>query len=493
LVILSKSLNIKILLTGATGYIGKRLLPVLLEEGHQVVACVRDADSLDLDDISNDRLGQVEVFEVDFLEPVDVEKAPKDFDVAYYLIHSMSSSISDFEDLEAQTAQNFVNYLDQTEARQVIYLTGIVNEEKLSKHLQSRLRVEQILNESKVPLTALRAGIIIGSGSASFEIMRDLVEKLPVMVAPIWIKTKCQPIGIGNVIQFLTGVLLKEDTFNKNYDIGGDEVLTYKEMMLQYAEVRGLKRWIFTVPVMTPRLSSYWLYFVTSVTYSLAVNLVNSMKIDVLVRENDLAEKLGIKPISYKQAVKRAFSKIRQNLVISSWKDALVTTSSSSSLSEHIQVPKYGCFTDKKQLVLDRPSSEVWDNIRAIGGQRGWYYGSWLWKIRGYLDKLVGGIGLRRGRTHPTDIHAGDALDFWRVLRIDHEDQRLLLFAEMKLPGEAWLEFDIRRKGDQEILYQTATFRPHGLLGRLYWYGVLPFHFFVFNGMIRNIAGFGRV
>jgi uncharacterized protein YbjT (DUF2867 family) len=487
-----KSLNMKILLTGATGYIGKRLLPVLLEKGHQVVACVRDADSLDLDDISQERLDQVEVFEVDFLEPVDTDKAPKDFDAAYYLIHSMSSSITDFQDLEAQTARNFVDYMDQSEARQIIYLTGIVNEQKLSRHLQSRLRVEQILNESRVPLTALRAGIIIGSGSASFEIIRDLVEKLPLMVAPIWIKTRCQPIGISDVLLFLTGVLLREDTFNKNYDIGGEDVLTYKEMMLQYAEVRELKRWIFTVPVMTPRLSSYWLYFVTSVTYPLAVNLVKSMKIDVLVRDNELEEKLNIQPISYKEAVQRAFSKIKQNVVISSWKDALVTTSRSSSLGEHIQVPEYGCFTDKKQLVLDRPAEEVWGNIRAIGGERGWYYGSWLWKIRGYLDKLVGGIGLRRGRTHPTDIHAGDALDFWRVLRVDHKDRRLLLFAEMKLPGEAWLEFDIRREGDQEILYQTATFRPHGLWGRLYWYGVLPFHFFVFSGMIRNIVGFGR-
>ncbi len=482
----------KILLTGATGYIGKRLLPVLLEEGHQVIACVRDQSSLDLDNIRRDRKKQVEVFEVDFLEKVNIQRAPADIDVAYYLIHSMSSSISDFQEMEAQTARNFVEYLDQTTAKQIIYLTGIVNEERLSLHLKSRLRVERILEESKVHLTALRAGIIIGSGSASFEIIRDLVEKLPIMIAPKWIKTKCQPIAIRDVILFLTGVLLREETFNKNFDIGGREVLSYRDMMLQYAEVRQLKRWIFTVPVMTPRLSSYWLYFVTSVTYPLAVNLVSSMKVDVLVRENDLGSKLGVAPMSYKEAVERAFSKIRQNLVISSWKDALVTTSSSGSLTEHVQVPEYGCFTDKKKWVLDRPSSEVWDNIRAIGGQRGWYYGSWLWKLRGYLDKLVGGIGLRRGRTHPTDIHAGDALDFWRVLSIDHSGQRLLLFAEMKLPGEAWLEFDIRKEGEREVLYQTATFRPHGLFGRLYWYGVLPFHFFVFNGMIRNLAEFGR-
>jgi len=312
------------------------------------------------------------------------------------------------------------------------------------------------------------------------------------MVAPRWVNTRCQPIGIRDVIEFLTEVMLKEETFNRNYDIGGSEILTYKEMLLQYAEVRQLRRWIFTVPVMTPRLSSYWLYFVTSVTYPLAVNLVNSMKIDVIPRNNKLGEMLGIQPLSYKEAVQKAFSKIEQNLVVSSWKDALVTTSKKSSLTKYINVPQFGCFTDKKHMKLDRPAAEVWQNVRSIGGDRGWYYGSWLWKFRGYLDKMVGGIGLRRGRTHPNDIHAGDALDFWRVLVADDEQQRLLLFAEMKLPGEAWLEFNIRRKGEEEILYQTATFRPHGLLGRLYWYAVLPFHVFVFRGMIKNIVAFSR-
>ncbi len=480
----------RILLTGATGYIGKRLLPVLLEQGHEVIACVRDRSSLDTDNIRKELQNQIEVFQVDFLQEVDMKKAPVDFDVAYYLIHSMSSSIKDFDQLEAQTARNFVDYLDQTKAQQIIYLTGIVNEKKLSKHLESRLQVEHILNASKVPLTAIRAGIIIGSGSASFEIIRDLVEKLPVMVAPRWLKTRCQPISIRDVIFYLTEVLLREDTYNQNFDIGSREILTYKEMLMQYAEVRKLKRWIFIVPVMTPRLSSYWLYFVTSVTYPLAVNLVNSMKIDVLLRDNRLESMLGVEPLTYKEAVENAFTKIRQNVVVSSWKDALVTTYPDSSLSDHVNVPEYGCFTDKKEMHFDRPVEEVWANIVSIGGDRGWYYGSWLWKIRGYLDKLVGGIGLRRGRTHPTDIHAGDALDFWRVLAVDHEQHRLLLFAEMKLPGEAWLEFDIRQKEGRKVLYQTATFRPHGLWGRLYWYGVLPFHYFVFNGMIRNVVGY---
>jgi hypothetical protein len=287
-------------------------------------------------------------------------------------------------------------------------------------------------------------------------------------------------------------VQLREDTYNQNFDIGSKEVLTYKEMLLTYAKVRKFKRWIFSVPVMTPRLSSYWLYFVTSTTYPLAVNLVNSMKIDVICRDNRLAELLGIDPMGYEEAVRLAFDMIEQNLVVSSWKDALVTSSSLGSLEQYVSVPKYGCFTDNKELEISgNREKQIWNNILAIGGQRGWYYGNWLWKLRGYMDKLAGGIGLRRGRTDPEKIHPGDALDFWRVLVADNEGKRLLLYAEMKLPGEAWLEFCLTEKEGKPYLQQTATFRPHGIFGRLYWYSVLPFHFFIFNGMIRNIVNFG--
>lgn len=271
----------KILITGATGYIGKRLLPVLLEAGHNVIACVRNPNSFEYPKKHKD---QIELFQVDFLEPLSMEQAPTDFDIAYYLIHSMSNSINDFQDLEAKAAQNFSTFIEKTRAQQIIYLTGIVNEEKLSKHLASRLQVEKILAQSVVPLTAIRAGIIIGSGSASFEIIRDLVEKLPVIVAPRWLNTRCQPIAIRNVVEILTKVLLKEDTYHQSFDIGSEEILTYQEMLLGYARVRKLHRLIFTLPVMTPRLSSYWLYFVTSTTYPLAVNLVNSMKVDVVVQ-----------------------------------------------------------------------------------------------------------------------------------------------------------------------------------------------------------------
>jgi len=478
----------RILLTGATGYIGKRLLPLLVEEGHEVICCVRNKRSFE---IKKEWRTQVSLFEVDFLKDIDWESAPKNFDAAYYLIHSMSAAIGDFKSLEVKAAEAFRTYVEQTSCQQIIYLTGIVNSEGLSDHLESRLEVERTLGNSQVPLTALRAGIIIGSGSASFEIIRDLVEKLPVMIAPRWLETRCQPIAIRDVIQFLTGVLLREDCYDKNFDIGCREILTYKEMLLGYAQVRKLNRYILTVPVMTPRLSSYWLYFVTSTTYELAVNLVDSMKIDVICRDQALADKLGIEPISYQQAVELAFDKIQQHMVLSSWKDSLVSSSRVGSLGRYMEVPEYGCFEDKKQRVIKNNSvDQVWDNIMAIGGNRGWYYGNFLWKIRGYLDKLFGGIGLRRGRTNPDRINAGDALDFWRVLVADEEEKRLLLYAEMKLPGEAWLQFHIIENEGEAELRQKATFRPFGLMGRLYWYLVLPFHFFVFNGMIRNIERF---
>ncbi|MBW8332342.1 MAG: SDR family oxidoreductase [Prolixibacteraceae bacterium] len=480
----------KILLTGATGYIGKRLLPVLLELGHEVVCCVRDKKRFPSEGIYQHP--GISLLEVDFLKDIPSSESIKDIDVAYYLIHSMSSNTADFDKLEAVSAGNFIRLVQQTQARQIIYLGGITNEEILSQHLASRKNVEVILSKGNIPLTTIKAGIIVGSGSASFEIIRDLVEKLPLMITPKWLDTKCQPIAIRNVLEFLSGVLLKPETFNQSYDIGGPDVLTYKEMLLQFAAVRGLKRYIYTVPVMTPRLSSYWLYFVTSTSYKLAVNLVHSMKVEVVANDNRLEKLLGIQPIAYKDAVKLAFQKIDQNNVVSSWKDSLVSSYADNSLLENINVPSNGCFTDKREKLISGNVDQVLDNIWSIGGERGWYYGDWLWNIRGFLDKVLGGVGLRRGRTNVNTINTGDTLDFWRVLAADKPNMRLLLYAEMILPGEAWLEFRIVKKDDRHYLQQTATFRPKGLAGRLYWYSVLPFHFFVFDGMAENVVRFKR-
>lgn len=471
----------KILLTGATGYIAQRLLPVLVDAGHTVVCCVRDMKRFHIED---DWQQQVTKVEVDFLKPNSLTNIPLDIDVVYYLIHSMSTSTGDFSEMEQQSAQNFVNGIENTSARQIIYLSGIVNDDHLSQHLQSRKNVEMILSNSSVPLTTLKAGIIVGSGSASFEIMRDLVEKLPVMIAPRWLNTRCQPIAIRNVIQYLSGVLLNEQTFNQSFDIGGPDVLTFKQMLLQFAQVRKLKRHILVVPLMTPKLSSYWLYFVTSTNFSLAKNLVKSMSVEVVCQPNKLGDLFPIKLIPYNEAIELAFDKIDQNQVLSSWTDALTSQTLRKGISAYISVPEKGCFQDQRIVKLHNPDLAL-ENIFAIGGKRGWYYANWLWAVRGLLDKMVGGTGIRRGRKNDTDILPGEALDFWRILVADKSKKRLLLYAEMKLPGEAWLEFKINSHNE---LVQTATFRPLGLLGRLYWYSVLPFHAFIFKGMAKNIA-----
>lgn len=471
----------KILLTGVTGYIAQRLLPVLLENGHEVVCCVRDRNRFNTKKYLSLNLS---VLEADFLNKESLEHIPNDIDVAYYLIHSMSTQTGDFEDMEETCATNFKNRIDQTSAKQVIYLSGISNADELSKHLSSRKHVETILSESNFALTTLKAGIIVGSGSASFEIIRDLVEKLPFMIAPRWLKTRCQPIAIRNVVEFLIGVIGKTETYNNSYDIGGPDILNYKEMLLRFAEIRGLKRRIVIVPVMTPKISSYWLYFVTATSYALAKNLVNSMKIEVICKPNNLAKLLGIKLIDYNTSIKLAFDKIEQNQVLSSWKDAQTSNIFSKGFSKFMEVPVNGCFTDIRTIKVENSGLSL-EKIWSIGGKTGWYYGNWLWEIRGFLDQMAGGVGMRRGRKSDTEINTGDALDFWRVLLADKQDKRLLLYAEMKLPGEAWLEFKIDKNN---ILTQTATFRPLGLLGRLYWYSVLPFHGLIFNGMIHKIA-----
>ncbi len=472
----------KILLTGVTGYIAHRLLPVLLKDGHEVVCCVRDKNRFNIQSFSSERLS---VIEVNFLDQKSLARIPDDIDIAYYLIHSMSTQTGDFENMEEVCAKNFRDRLQETRAQQVIYLSGIINEAELSKHLSSRKKVEEILAGSTFALTTLRSGIIVGSGSASFEIIRDLVEKLPVMITPRWLKTKCQPIAIRNVLEFLCGVIGNIKTYNKSYDIGGPSILSYKEMLLRFAHIRGLKRRIFVVPVMTPKISSYWLYFVTATSFTLAKNLVSSMKIEVICRDNNLASMLGISLIDYDTSLRLAFDKIEQHQVLSSWKDAQTSDILEKGISQYIEVPVNGCFRDSRQIRIKYPE-RVLERIWAIGGKTGWYYGNWLWEIRGILDQLFGGVGMRRGRKSDTEISPGEALDFWRVLLADKEEKRLLLYAEMKLPGEAWLEFKINKN---DVLIQTATFRPLGVLGRIYWYAVLPFHGLIFKGMIRNIAG----
>lgn len=473
----------KVLLTGANGYIGQRLLPLLVDAGHHVVCSVRDRNRFK---VPRSLASVTTVIEVDYLKPETLAAIPTDIDGAYYLIHSLSASL-DFTEMEAASARHFRDHLSGLGVQHVVYLTGIVNQDTLSDHLESRKAVEEILAGGDYAFTALRAGIIIGSGSASFEIIRDLVEKLPVLITPKWVSTLCQPIGIRDVLAYLQRSLFDDRVYNQAFDIYGPDVMTYRDILMGYARARDLRRWCISVPVMTPRLSSYWLFFVTSTTYNLAVNLVNSMHVKVVARPNNLGELLDVQPMDYPTMLDSAFAKIEQNAVVSSWKDSMVSGRYDFAIDDFLHVPSYGCFTDHRSRPYSDRSTTI-HRVWSIGGATGWYYATWLWKIRGYLDKLVGGVGLRRGRTHLDHIDVGDAVDFWRVLHTDRKEGRLLLLAEMRLPGDAWLEF---RVVDDE-LHQTATFRPRGVWGRLYWYAVLPFHGLIFSGMLRELTAEGE-
>jgi uncharacterized protein YbjT (DUF2867 family) len=484
-----KYYRMKILLTGATGYIGKRVIPVLLEQGHEVICCVRDKNRFPESGIF--KHPNISLFEVDFLRESLPPESVKKIDAAYYLINSMGRKADDAGLQEEISAHNFIRLVKQTSVKQIIYLGNITNEPPGKSGLITNF--ESILKSSGVPVTSFKTEIIVGSCSASFEIIRDLVELLPVMIAPKWIRTRTRPIAIRNVLEYLTGVLLKEETFNKTYEIGGPDILSYKEMLLQFAEVRGMKRYILTVPFMAPRFSSYWLFLITSTSYKLAQNLVNSRLKDIIPQQNDLAQLLNIHLLTYREAVKLAFQRIKQNNVVSSWKDSLVSSYDDNSLLQHLKVPANGCYKDRRRMEITTSVEQVLQNMWSIGGERGWYYGNWLWDIRGHLDKLWGGVGLRRGRTNTDTIHPGDTLDFWRVLVADKQNRRLLLYAEMKVPGEAWLEFKIIQKSKKPYLQQTATFRPVGLAGRLYWYAELPFHLFIFKGMARNLIRYHKL
>lgn len=474
----------KILLTGANGYIGTRLLPRLVDDGHEIYALVRSRSRLEIPEKFQ---SQLHVIEADLLNPSSLLKIPSDIDAAYYLVHSMSYS-QKFSELEAASAKNFAMRLENTKAKQIIYLSGLSNEPHLSRHLTSRKKVGEILKMGKVPVTILMAGIIIGSGSASFEIIRDLVEKLPIMIAPKWLQQLTQPIAIRDVLTYLTLVLGNPNCIGQSFEIGGPDVMSYKDLLLNFAKMRGLKRKIITVPILTPRLSSYWLFFVTSASFSLARSLIESVINKAVCKENRIQKLFPIKLLSYEEALQLAFTRIEEDWVPSSWKDTLSGSTLNPDLSIYIQIPKFGILTDQRIVPFSTPLEQVQKRIWSLGGDRGWLTMNWAWKLRGFLDKLVGGIGLRRGRTQTTRLKVGDALDFWRVLLADEKNHRLLLYAEMKLPGEAWLEFKVIPHETGGILKQTATFRPNGVWGRFYWYALYPFHVLIFSQLAKHIA-----
>jgi uncharacterized protein YbjT (DUF2867 family) len=460
----------------------------LLEGGHRVVGLVRDCGRFPVDRFQaflED--GRLSLIEGDMLDPESLPPPPCGLDAVYYLLHSMGAGHG-FEEREAACARNLVHWLHPGECRRILYLGGLVPEGPLSHHLQSRENVNAILRSGTIPVTTLRASIIVGSGSASFEIIRDLVEKLPFMITPRWTRTRCQPIAIRNVITYLTKCLEAPETTGREFDIGGPEVLSYQEVLRQYAEARGLRRFFISVPFLTPGLSARWLYFVTATTLPLAKSLIESLRNETICREHEIEAILPQRLIPYREAIGLAFTMIAQNLVPSSWIDSLASGRLGPDFLSSIRVPEHGVLRDRRCERLTGERSSVIDGVWSLGGSYGWPSMNWAWRARGLLDVVAGGTGLRRGRRHPRELRMGDALDFWRVVMADRDHDpecaRLILYAEMRLPGEAWLDFEIT----PNEIYQTATFRPRGLLGRLYWYAVLPFHFLLFPRMARRLA-----
>jgi uncharacterized protein YbjT (DUF2867 family) len=464
----------KVLLTGSTGYIGRRLKQILLnDENIELKLLVRNKKSV------SSLNENAQIIEGDTFNKESLKEALKDVEVAYYLIHSLSNE--NYKDLDKISAQNFLDVANECGVKRIIYLGGLgVKNENTSEHLLSRIETGEILSSNKnVQTIWFRAGVIIGSGSASFEIIRNLTEKLPIMTTPKWVNTKAQPIAVSDVLSYLHNGLYLEKKENLIVDIGSEQ-LSYKNMMLKTAKVLGLKRYLITLPFMSINLSSYWLNLFTPVPFTVAKALIEGLKSEVII-QNDHAKKYfpNITPISYEQAVTNAIKEIEENQVISRWNDkgdGVWEKNAQNEISKAV-------FIDRKEVdISNLEASKVYQSFIGIGGENGWFDFDFLWELRGIIDKLIGGVGLKRGRRSQCDLRISDCLDFWKVVDLK-KDERLLLYAQMKLPGEAWLEFKIK---DNKLI-QSAYFYPKGVLGRLYWYALVPLHYFVFNNMIKSI------
>ena len=465
----------KVLLTGSTGYIGRRLKKRLLEDTNiDLRLLVRNKSSL-----SNEVKDNLEIVQGDTFDLESLKIALKDVDVAYYLIHSLSKD--NYRDLDKLSAKNFLEAAAFCKVKRVIYLGGLgVKNSDTSEHLLSRIETGEILSSNKnVQTIWVRAGVIIGSGSSSFEIIRNITEKLPIMTTPKWVTTKAQPIAVEDVLSYLHNSIYLKEEENLIVDIGSEQ-LSYKSMMLKTAKVLGLKRIIIPLPFMSINISSYWLNLFTPVPFSVAKALIEGLKSEVVI-QNDNAKKYfpEITPISYEDAVSNAIKEIENDQVISRWNDNSNNIWEKDAQNEISKA----VFIDRKEIdISDLDASKVYQSFISIGGTNGWFDFDFLWEIRGIIDKMIGGVGLKRGRRSQCDLRISDCLDFWKVVDLK-ENERLLLFAQMKLPGMAWLEFKIK---DNKLI-QSAYFYPKGLLGRLYWYLLVPLHYFVFNNMIKSI------
>ncbi|MCS0636785.1 SDR family oxidoreductase [Streptomyces sp. LP05-1] len=479
------------LVTGATGYIGGRLVPELLDAGHRVRCLARSPGKLR----DHPWAGRAEVVKGDLTDEGSVREAMRGVDVAYYLVHALGTGRG-FEEKDRAAARNFARSAEEAGVRRVVYLGGLtpagVPEDRLSPHLRSRAEVGRILLESSVPAAVLRAAVIIGSGSASFEMLRYLTERLPVMVTPSWVHTRIQPIAVRDVLRCLVGCAELPPEVDRTFDIGGPDVLTYRDMMLRYAAVAGLpRRLILPVPVLTPGLSSHWVGLVTPVPSSIARPLAESLRHEVVCQEHDIARYVPDspgRPISFDESLRLALRRIREAKVVTRWSSASLPGAPSDPLPTDPDWAGGSLYTDRRQIAVDASPEALWRVIEGIGGENGWYSFPLAWSVRGWIDRFAGGVGLRRGRRDAQRLRTGDELDFWRVEEI--EPGRLLrLRAEMRLPGLAWLEMYADRDGDGRTRYrQRALFHPHGLLGHAYWWSISPFHTLIFGGMARNIA-----
>lgn len=468
-----------ILLTGATGYIGGRLAPRLLESGYRIRCLVRSPEKLADRAWAQDP--RAEIVRGDLEEGVALCDRMRGCSAAFYLVHSMTVAGKDFAERDRELAADFAQAAAQAGLERIIYLGGLGElGENLSEHLASRREVESALATGGVPVTTLRAAMIIGSGSASFEILRYLIERLPIMITPRWVSTECQPIAVRNVLQYLIACLHTPATIGRTLDIGGTDVVTYRRLMDIMAEQRGLmKRIIIPVPVLTPRLSSLWIHLVTPVPAPIARPLAEGLRNRVVCRDNEALRLMPQKLMSVEEAISFALGKVNERDIETVW-------SAAGAIPGDPDWAGGTEFVDAREIFIEAPRNEVFRAVCRVGGGHGWYAADWLWRIRGLMDRLVGGPGLRRGRRNPETISYGEALDFWRVSGIVR-DERLLLLAEMKLPGTATLEFRLVTEHGGTRMHQTARFRPRGLLGILYWYSVLPLHHIVFSGMMRGI------
>jgi uncharacterized protein YbjT (DUF2867 family) len=476
--------NATVLVTGTTGYVGGRLVPRLLEEGWRVRCMARDPARLQ----GRPWVEHVEVVAADVLRPETLPPALEGVDTAFYLVHGMAGG-SDFAERDVAAARAFGRTAKAAGVRRIIYLGGLGDDRgPLSAHLRSRQQTGETLREAGVPVTEFRAAVIVGSGSLSFEMLRNLAERVPVMVCPRWVYTRTQPIGIHNVLDYLCAALHVPESAGRTIEIGGADVVTYGEMMMVYARERGLRRWMLPVPILTPRLSSYWVHLVTPVPARIAQPLIDGLKTEVVVRDG-LARELfpGIVPVDYRTAVRRALARMEAEQVETVWSDALFTSRGDRAPSTFTGTHE-GMVVEHRQQRVDAPPDEVFRAFAGLGGGHGWPYMNWAWQLRGLADRLMGGVGMRRGRRDPDEVRVGEALDFWRVEAV--EPGRLLrLRAEMKVPGQAWLQFQASPLPEGgSLLSQTAYFAPRGLVGLAYWYALYPAHALIFSGMIDRLA-----